>query len=123
MSTTINASSLGLTESVDTSGVFLIKTGNLDSLSFTSTIANCSSTTALIVPSGTTAQRPASPVNGMIRYNTTSNSLEGYLLGGWTTVKQGTYTITYLAVAGGAGSSGVRGSPAAKIRRRQFRAT
>ena len=30
------------------------------------------------LPSGTTAQRPASPTNGMIRYNTTRNTLEYY---------------------------------------------
>jgi hypothetical protein len=43
-----------------------------------------SSTGALTVPSGTTAQRPASPVNGMLRYNTTIPQLELYLNGTWT---------------------------------------
>jgi|688.fasta_scaffold116270_3 hypothetical protein len=40
----------------------------------------------LQVPSGTTAQRPASPVNGMIRYNTTTNALEGYAAGSWVNI-------------------------------------
>lgn len=37
------------------------------------------STGALTVPSGTTAQRPASPTNGMLRYNTTIPQLEIYV--------------------------------------------
>ena len=36
------------------------------------------STGALNLPTGTTAERPASPVNGMIRYNTDNNLFEGY---------------------------------------------
>ena len=35
------------------------------------------------LPVGTTAQRSASPVNGMIRYSTTENSFEGYQAGAW----------------------------------------
>lgn len=35
------------------------------------------------MPSGTTAQRPASPQNGMIRYNTSFNKTEVYQDGGW----------------------------------------
>lgn len=35
------------------------------------------------VPSGTDAQRPGSPSNGMFRYNTTSNTFEGYVSGVW----------------------------------------
>ena len=38
-----------------------------------------SSTGALTVPSGTTAQRPSSPTNGMLRYNTTTSQLEIYM--------------------------------------------
>lgn len=36
------------------------------------------STGALTVSKGTSGQQPASPVTGMIRYNTTSNQFEGY---------------------------------------------
>ena len=35
------------------------------------------------VGSGTTAQRPASPQNGMIRYNITEQTFEGYTDGEW----------------------------------------
>ena len=40
-------------------------------------------TDAIIVPRGTTAQRPSSPANGMIRYNTTINIVEEYRNGQW----------------------------------------
>lgn len=42
-------------------------------------IANFVSTGATTIPRGTTAQRPGSPVNGMIRYNTDLNKLETYI--------------------------------------------
>jgi len=40
----------------------------------------------LQVPSGTTAQRPASPSNGMMRYNTTLGVLEAYASNSWVTI-------------------------------------
>jgi len=40
----------------------------------------------LKVPTGSTAQRPASPENGMIRFNSDTGELEGYLGGAWKTV-------------------------------------
>lgn len=51
---------------------------------------NCSSNTAVLIPSGTTAQRPGSPVNGMIRYNTNSFSVEAYANNAW-------FNVTYTA--------------------------
>jgi hypothetical protein len=39
------------------------------------------------LPAGTTAQRPASPSNGYMRYNTTEESVEAYINGQWVTVK------------------------------------
>ena len=66
--------------------------------------ANFASTGATTIPRGTTAQRPASPVNGMIRYNTSFNLVEGYIGGAWTAITGGyTYTASYLMVAGGGG--------------------
>ena len=37
----------------------------------------------MLVPKGTTAQRPASPVNGELRYNTDTAQFEGYQGGAW----------------------------------------
>lgn len=41
-------------------------------------------TDAIVLPNGTTAQRPGTPVNGMIRYNSTSGKFEAYQAGAWT---------------------------------------
>ena len=41
---------------------------------------------AIKLPAGTTAQRPATPVNGMFRYNTSSNVFELYANGFWNAV-------------------------------------
>ena len=40
-------------------------------------------TDALVVASGTTAERPSTPANGMIRYNTNLTQLEGYSNNAW----------------------------------------
>ena len=40
-------------------------------------------TGALKVPSGTTLQQPLVPIEGMIRYNTTTATFEGYIDGAW----------------------------------------
>jgi fibronectin-binding autotransporter adhesin len=66
-------------------------------------------TGALLMPSGTTAQRPASPIVGMQRWNTTTSSMEIYIgtgSTGWQTISSSAYAIDYLIVAGG-GSGGM----------------
>jgi hypothetical protein len=45
------------------------------------------STGAMIVPVGTTAQRPSSGVNGMIRFNTVADEVEFYSSSGWVGLK------------------------------------
>ena len=52
------------------------------SLSATSDV-NFTSTGFLLIPSGTTAQRPVSPTVGEIRYNTSYSQFEGYANGAW----------------------------------------
>jgi hypothetical protein len=54
-------------------------------------------TTALELPDGTTGQRPGSPVAGMIRYNTSLSTFEGYKAGAWGAIGGG--------ATGGAGST------------------
>ena len=46
-------------------------------------------TGAIQIPSGTTASRPASPVNGDLRYNTTTQTFEGYANGAWGAIVSG----------------------------------
>jgi len=41
-------------------------------------------TDAILLPSGTTAQRPSDGILGMIRYNQTNSQFEGYSSGNWT---------------------------------------
>ena len=45
------------------------------------------STNVMLVPKGTTAQRPASPSNGHLRYNTTTEQLEAYQNTAWREVR------------------------------------
>ena len=104
MTTTINASSAGLIETADTSGNLQFQTNSTAALTIdNSQNLTCNGTGTFTVPVGNTAQRPSSPTNGMIRYNTTGGVLEGYLLGSWTAIKSGTYTASYIIVAGGGG--------------------
>lgn len=50
-------------------------------------------TGAANVPAGTTAQRPASPIEGMIRYNSTTGSFEGYSNGSWSPIAGAHHSI------------------------------
>ena len=54
------------------------------------TTLHVSATDALRLPSGTTGQRPGSPANGDIRYNTTTSQLEGYVNGAYANLASGT---------------------------------
>lgn len=62
-------------------------------------------TGAFLLPSGTTAQRPATPTNGMIRYNTTVGIFEAYEEGEWKRLETTDlpYDVSFLVVAGGGG--------------------
>ena len=48
----------------------------------------------LLVPTGSTAERPGSPSNGYIRYNTTINAFEGYVNGAWSGLGGGNPWVT-----------------------------
>jgi hypothetical protein len=61
-------------------------------------------TDAVRLPAGTTAQQPATPSNGMIRYNSQSNKFEAYENGAWTNMIGGTASSAS-SVAAGAGSA------------------
>lgn len=50
-------------------------------------------TGSITLPRGSTAQRSVSPVNGMIRYNTTTNNLEAYINGTWEIITTATGTF------------------------------
>ena len=96
-------------------------------------------TGAMIVPSGTTAEQPSTPIIGMLRFNTTTNRLQYYNPYGWASIggvsaqggnsisdvngyrihvftSSGTLTVysggvvEYLVVAGGGGGGGYNGA-------------
>ena len=52
---------------------------------------------SVTVPSGGTAARAASPVNGMLRYNTDLNSLEAYANSNWGTIISGAGVSSFSA--------------------------
>ena len=67
-----------------------------------------SGTESITLPAGTTAQRPSSPANGMVRYNTTKSEYEVYKGSDWEKVSTGlySYNVEALVIAGGGGGGG-----------------
>ena len=53
------------------------------------TTLHISATDSLRLPSGNTGQRPGSPANGDIRYNSTTNTIEGYVNGAYANLASG----------------------------------
>ena len=72
-------------------------------LSGAGTQLNSTGTGAWKLPNGTTAQRPATPVVGMERYNSTLDQFEGYISTGWQAITSLLYSASYLVIAGGGG--------------------
>jgi hypothetical protein len=91
MASTINVGAgLGngqIVKTADSSGILTLQSNTTDSLTI-NTLQNptLNSTGSITIPSGTTAQRPASPVSGMLRYNTTVSNMEIYINGSWVTL-------------------------------------
>lgn len=87
MTAKFNASTSGLIQSSDLSGALEFQTANTSAVVInTNQSINCTSTTAVIVPIGTTAQRPDPASYGMIRYNTTLAAIEVYASNGWVSI-------------------------------------
>lgn len=66
-------------------------------------------TNEIYLPVGPTSLRTASPINGLMRFNTDAGGFyEGYINGDWqkfVTVNEGSYVINYLIIGGGGGGS------------------
>lgn len=77
-------------------------TGNLTFTSTSNVVSFQPTTGAMIVPIGSTAQRPASPKNGMSRWNSTLGVYEIWNGNFWQSVTSG-FSTQYLIVAGGGG--------------------
>jgi len=100
------------------SGKYLITDGTTSSWSTLSITAfnnqQNTGTGALGLPVGTTAERPASPANGYVRYNTTTGFGEIYNATSAKWLTFGTnpdYTVEYIVVAGGGGGGRGEGNP------------
>lgn len=58
-------------------------------------------TGGVVIPLGTTAQRTASPTNGILRYNTTLTQFEAYTNGAWSVLSTGSTGVTSVATGVG----------------------
>jgi len=87
----------------------------VDALTFTGD-GTFSGTGQVKLPAGTTGERSGSPVNGMIRYNTSLSSFEGYAAGQWGGIggaqaggaimtNKSTATVSYTVASGENGLS------------------
>jgi hypothetical protein len=105
MTTNINVSAAGLTQTVDASGNLQIQTANVAAITIDlNQNVRFNGTGALTLPSGDSTQRPATAANGAIRYNTSLSSIEGLISGSWAPIKTfSSITVDYLIVAGGGG--------------------
>lgn len=98
---TINSTSIGATTPSTGAFTTLSATGNTtlgdasgDTVTFNAATAsipnnlNFSGTGSITLPNGTTLQRPT-PATGMIRYNSTESTFEGYAAGAWGSIGGG----------------------------------
>lgn len=91
--------STGAFTTLSTTGNVTLGDGASDSITINASTAtvpnnlNFSGTGSITVPNGTTGQRPGSPAAGMIRYNSSSGTFEGY-------------TTTWGSIGGGATGGG-----------------
>ena len=99
--TLISAAALNDELVVDAFGSFLVANTYTIAQTDAGFVAKTSATGAANLPSGTTGERPGSPVNGQARYNSTLSQFEVYQNGAWTQYAS-LYPIEYLVVAGGA---------------------
>jgi hypothetical protein len=80
-------------------------------LTFDGSTLVVSSTTGVVIPVGTTAQRPASPTQGTFRFNTTTLCLESFVNGTWySLLASASTTIEIQMVIVGGGTGGNNGS-------------
>ena len=100
--TSLSVPALAATTSV-TTPLVQSSASNLALTASTGIVDASGNTGALTLAIGTTAQRPASPVTGMTRYNTSLGLPEFYNGTNWIVFGAGTYTASYLIVAGGGG--------------------
>jgi hypothetical protein len=90
---------LTLQNSVTTSPVLINAAGTDTDVSISlvpkgAGVVTAGGTRGLVAPSGTTGQQPATPVNGTIRYNTTTSLMEFRQNGVWVNISASAGTVT-----------------------------
>ena len=78
-------------------------TANISMTANSSIISMLPNTGGFVVPHGTSAQRPTATKNGMARWNTDLGAYEIWNGTDWENISSGSYTGTYLIIAGGGG--------------------
>lgn len=78
---------------------------NLAMTANTGIVTMAGNTGAFLPPTGTTAQRPATPVVGMSRWNTDLGVYEIWNGLSWEVIASGAYNVSYLVIAAGGGGS------------------
>jgi hypothetical protein len=86
--------------------------GNLTLFANSSIIDMSTNTGAFVPPTGTTAQRPSSPITGMSRWNSDTGIYEIWNGLTWQAIAAGNYTVSYLIAAGGGAGGGDSGGGA-----------
>ena len=111
--TLISAAALNDELVVDAFGSFLVANTYTIAQTDAGFVAKTSTTGAANIPTGTTAERPGSPIAGQTRFNSTIGASEIYNGSTWQTItSQGgstSYFTEILMVAGGGGSRGESG--------------
>lgn len=80
-----------------------VTAGNLAMTANSGIVTMAGNTGAFLPPTGTTAQRPASPIIGMSRWNTDTGVYEIWNGTVWQIIASGTYNVSALVVGGGGG--------------------
>jgi hypothetical protein len=76
-----------IVKTADATGNLALQTNGTTALTInTAQNITANSTGSFTIPVGNTAQRPASPVSGMLRYNTTLSYMEIYITNTWITL-------------------------------------
>jgi hypothetical protein len=83
---------------------------NLAMTANTGIVTMAGNTGAFLPPTGTTAQRPASAVVGMSRWNTDLGAYEIWNGISWQIIASGAYSVQYLVVAGGGAGGATPGN-------------
>jgi hypothetical protein len=80
---TVAPSGNGAVNLVGVSGITVTNDANTNTITLTGSAGQQPGTGATTIATGTTAQRPSTPAEGMIRFNTTTGKFEGYDGANW----------------------------------------